>query len=135
MGFGSRKGDTEVTRPGRRHREKETRSVRGKVGNLRKEIEIAGFRRNAGLVRRDRIARIRDGACSSAKINRIFRDKCLPTCFQMVSSARPELPAGPRSSPRPPTRSRNLPTKGQGDPPSTRHRLSEHYSPDIPRIK
>lgn len=44
----------------------------GKGGNLGEEIEIAGFRRNAGLVGRDRIARIRDGACSRAKINRIF---------------------------------------------------------------
>lgn len=45
----------------------------GEGGNLGEEIEIAGFRRNAGLVGRDRIARIRDGACSRAKINRIFQ--------------------------------------------------------------
>lgn len=62
-----------ITREQWRWRERWTRWDGGKGGNLEEEIEIAGFPRNAGLVGRDRIARIRDGACSRAKINRIFQ--------------------------------------------------------------
>lgn len=66
------------------------------------EIEIAGFHRNAGLVRRDQSAEIRDMSLRT-QINRIFWDKCLPTCFQMVSSAPLKLlcPKYSRSSPFP----------------------------------
>lgn len=68
------------------------------------EIEIAGFRRNARLVRRDQSAEITQAASLCTKINRIFWDKCLPTCFQMVSSRYPEklpCPKYSRSSPLP----------------------------------
>ena len=75
---GERRGEGRVTKGSTRTtREEKTGAQGGKggrgLGNPGEEIEIAGFRRNAGLVGRDRIARIRDGACSSAKINRIFR--------------------------------------------------------------
>lgn len=102
------------------------RGRRREGGNLWEEIEIAGFRRNAGPVGRDRIARIRDVACSSAKINRIFRDKCLPTCFQMVSSVPCRLPGGPCTLPRP-AGPWNLPTKGE-DTPSPRSRSPHRTS-------
>ena len=75
---GERRGEGRVTKGSTRTTREEKTGVQGGkggrgLGNPGEEIEIAGFRRNAGLVGRDRIARIRDGACSSAKINRIFR--------------------------------------------------------------
>lgn len=66
----------------------EKKELTGRRVESWEEIEITGFRRNAGLVRRDQIAEIRDAdRVLHAKINRIFRDKCLPTCFQTISSA------------------------------------------------
>ena len=99
-GKSDEKIDEERERPGSNG----SKGGRG-LGNPGEEIEIAGFRRNAGLVGRDRIARIRDGACSSAKINRIFRINAYLRAFKWY---RVFSTSWPGTLPR---RFRNFPTK------------------------
>lgn len=110
----------------------------GRVGNLGEEIEIAGFRRNAGLVGRDRIARIRDGACSRAKINRIFRINAYLRAFKwyrVFSTGTGQVPF--LDAPGISLQSLSRVTHLLAYPPSGCGRCTRpwHYSADIPRAK
>lgn len=110
----------------------------GKGGNLGEEIEIAGFRRNAGLVGRDRIARIRDGACSRAKINRIFQINAYLRAFKwyrVFSTRTGQVPF--LDAPGISLQSLSRVTHLLAYPPSGCGRCTRpwHYSADIPRAK
>lgn len=111
----------------------------GKGGNLGEEIEIAGFRRNAGLVGRDRIARIRDGACSRAKINRIFRINAYLRAFKWyrVFSTKGTGQVPFLDAPGISLQSLSRVTHLLAYPPSGCGRCTRpwHYSADIPRAK